>query len=152
MGTVLSIHISSIKGVEKNTVGEAKVLEGWGLENDAHGGNWDRQVSIFPVEAMNKVPAEKYDEVINGGYTENITISGIALDQFSTNSLVQIGNEVLIQIKHVGKEKYKETGRPYIVSREGRFGVILKGGNIKTGDVVSLVECGSAAVTMNKNF
>ena len=139
MGTVLSIHISSMKGIEKNSITEVKVIENWGLENDAHGGNGDRQVSLLPIEAMSKVPAEKYDEVINGGYTENITVSGIPLDLFSANSFVQIGNEVLIQIKHVGKEQYKEQGRPYIVSREGRFGIILKGGNIKTGDVVSLV-------------
>lgn len=139
-GTVLSIHISPIKGIEKNNVSEVNVLEDWGLENDAHGGNWDRQVSIFPIEAMSKVPDKMYDEVVNGGYTENITVSGIPLDQFSANSLVQIGNQVLIQVKHVGKEKYKEHGRPYIVSREGRFGIILKGGSIKVGDMVRLFE------------
>jgi len=139
-GIVLSIHISSVRGVEKNNVSESNVLQGWGLENDAHGGNWDRQVSLFPIEAMTKVPDEKYDEVINGGYTENITISGIPLKHFSANSLVQIGNEVLIQIKHVGKEKSKEHGRPYIVSREGRFGIIVKGGIIKSGDMVILVD------------
>ncbi|HML33770.1 MULTISPECIES: MOSC domain-containing protein [Sporomusa] len=140
MGTVLSIHISSSKGIEKNSINRVKVIEHWGLENDAHGGNWDRQVSLFPIEAMNKVPAEKYDEVINGGYTENITVSGIPLEQFSANSFVQIGNEVLIQIKHVGKEQYKEQGRPYIVSREGRFGIILKGGYINIGDTVFLTD------------
>lgn len=140
MGTVLSIHTSSIRGVEKNSINEVKVIENWGLENDAHGGNWDRQVSIFPIEAMSKVPAEKYDEVVNGGYTENITVSGIPLDEFTANSLVQIGNDVLIQIKYIGKEEFKEHDRPYIVSREGRFGIIVKGGHIKTGDVVSLIK------------
>ena len=71
-------------------------------------------MSIFPIEALSKVPAEKYDEVLNGGYTENITVSGISLEQFSINSLVQIGSEVLIQIRQIGKE-YKEYGRHYIV-------------------------------------
>lgn len=140
MGTVLSIHISPLRGTDKNSVNEVKVLTGWGLENDAHGGDWDRQVSLFPVEALSKVPAEKYDEVINGGYTENITVSGIPPEHFSAGSFIRIGNEVLIQIKHVGKEEYKEHGRPYIVSREGRFGVVLRGGIIKAGDEAILVK------------
>ena len=136
MGTVLSINISSNKGTEKKSVDEAKVLEGWGLENDAHAGAWDRQVSIFPVEALAKVLPKKHDEVINGGYTENISISGIPPEELSVNTVLQIGNEILIQIKHIGKEEFKEHGRPYIVSREGRFGVVLKGGTIRVGDKV----------------
>jgi len=138
MGTVLSIHIGPTRGTEKNSVDEAKVLEGWGLENDAHGGDWDRQVSIFPIEALIKVPPEKYNEVINGGYTENVTISCIPPERLSVNEIVQIGNDVSIQIRHVGKEELKENGRPYIVSREGRFGVVLKGGIIKVGDKVRI--------------
>lgn len=140
MGTVLSINISSAKGSEKNAVKTAKLIEGWGVENDAHAGAWDRQVSIFPVEALAKVPPEKYSEVINGGYTENITISGLDLAKFSTDSMVRIGKDALIQVKHVGKEEFKEYGRPYIVSREGRFGIVLKGGTIRVGDSVSIVE------------
>jgi MOSC domain-containing protein YiiM len=140
LGTVLSINKSSQKGVEKEAISEAKVLEGWGLENDAHAGNWDRQVSIFPVEALEKVPAEKYEEVMNGGYTENITVSGVPLDRFGVGSVVQIGKDVLIEIKHIGKEVFKEHDRPYIVSREGRFGIVLQGGTIKVGDSISLLK------------
>jgi MOSC domain-containing protein YiiM len=139
MGVVLSINKSLAKGIEKEAINEASVLEGWGIENDAHAGHGDRQVSIFPVEALEKVPIDKYNEVINGGYTENITISGLPLDQFLIDSVVQIGSEVLIEIKHIGKEKFKEHGRPYIVSREGRFGIVLKGGNIRVGDKISLL-------------
>lgn len=139
MGTVLSIHISPVKGVVKDTVEMAKVIENWGLENDAHAGNWDRQVSIFPVEAMEKVPPEKIAEVSGAGYTENITVSGIPLEQFSVGSKIRIGDEVLIEVKYVGKEVFKEHDRPYIVSREGRFGVVLKGGVIRKDDTARLV-------------
>lgn len=139
MGTVLSIHISVNRGIEKTSIKEATAIANWGLENDAHGGSWDRQVSIFPNEAMENVPPEKYAEVASGGYTENITTSGIPLEHFTANSNIQIGNTVLIQIRRIGKEIYEEHGRPYIISREGRFGVILKGGIIKVGDTVKLV-------------
>lgn len=140
MGTVLSIHISSRRGIEKTTIAEAVAVVSWGLEHDAHGGNWDRQVSIFPAEAMECVPKEKLEEVASGGYTENITISGVSLEKLKANSTVQIGDNVLIQIRHIGKAEPEEHGRPYIVSRQGRFGVILKGGIIRAGDAVKLVE------------
>jgi len=137
MGKVVSININSQKGIEKNPVTEVMVIEDWGLENDAHAGHWDRQVSIFPVEALEKVPPEKMAEVMNGGYTENFTISGLSLEKLSVGAVVRIG-QAEIEILHIGKEEFKEHGRPYIVSREGRFGKVIKGGKVKIGDSVSL--------------
>lgn len=67
MGNVLSIHVSAERGILKTDVAEVKVLEGWGLEGDAHGGEWDRQVSIFPVEALDKVPQEKKRRFLRTG-------------------------------------------------------------------------------------
>ena len=139
MGTVLSVNVSQIKGIDKNRVDRAMAIAGFGLKDDAHAGEWDRQISIFPIEALAIVPPEKYDEVTLGGYTENITVSGIPLDQFIENSVVQIGSEVVIQIKHVGKDEFKEAGRPYIVSREGRFGIVVQGGTITVGDAINLL-------------
>ncbi|BAF58761.1 MAG: MOSC domain-containing protein [Pelotomaculum sp.] len=138
MGKVLSINVSAEKGIEKTSVEEIEVVEGWGLKGDAHGGDWDRQVSIFPVEALSKVPDNKMAEVLNGGYTENFTISGVPLEQLAVGRTVELG-EARVKILHVGKEEFKEHGRPYIVSREGRFGRVVKGGKVKTGDEVRLI-------------
>jgi MOSC domain-containing protein YiiM len=77
VGKVISINISSKRGVDKASVGEVMVVEGWGLEGDAHGGDWDRQVSILPAETLERVPQHKVDEVLKGGYTENFTVLGI---------------------------------------------------------------------------
>lgn len=138
-GTVLSLNISDVRGVEKNCVPEVEIVEGWGVKDDAHGGDWDAQVSIFPVEAIAKVPPEKWDEVNNGGYTENVTISGIDLDELTPGRTVQLGPQAQVRIHHVGKQQYKEFHRHYIVSREGRFCVVVKGGRIKVGDEVKLL-------------
>ena len=135
MGEVLSINISSEKGTEKNSIQRAIAVEDWGIKGDAHAGHWSRQVSIFPVEALEKVPDDKREEVLAGGYTENITINGVDLNELSVGSLWQIG-EAVIRIMHIGKDEFKEQGRPYIVSREGRFGEVVKGGQIKIGDDV----------------
>jgi len=134
-GEVISINISEKRGTEKKQVPEANLIAGFGVEGDAHGGDWDRQISIFPVEALVKVPEEKKEEVLNGGYTENITIQGLSLEDLSIGSRVKIGSAE-VDILHIGKDEYKEHGRPYIVSREGRFGRVVKSGKISIGDQV----------------
>lgn len=138
MGEVLSINISNVRGVEKSSVPEVKVIEGWGLEGDAHGGDWSKQVSIFPVEALAKVPPHKKEEVLSASYTENFTISGLSPQLLTVGSQVQLG-EAIIEIYYVGKEEFKEHGRPYIVSREGRFGKVIRGGIVRQGDKVELI-------------
>ncbi len=140
MGKILSLNISAARGIDKTSVPEAEVIRGWGLKGDAHGGDWDRHVSIFPVEALSKVPPEKWDEVNGGGYTENITISGIPLDRLTAGKTVKVGETASIKILYIGKEEFKEKGRPYIVSREGRFGTVVTGGAVKVGDRVEVVD------------
>ncbi len=117
---------------------EINLIAGFGLEGDAHGGDWDRQISIFPVEALERVPEEKIEEVLNGGYTENITMQGIPLKDLSIGTKVKIGSAV-VSILHIGKDEYKEHGRPYIVSREGRFGRVIVSGRVKIGDKIQVI-------------
>ncbi|MCL5290240.1 MAG: ankyrin repeat domain-containing protein [Firmicutes bacterium] len=137
MGKVVAINISNERGTEKRSVGQVEVIEGWGLEGDAHGGDWDRQVSILPVESLENVPPEKKEEVLGGGYTENFTIEGVDPAELAVGNFVNLGQAV-IKILYIGKEQYKNHGRPYIVSREGRFGRVFKGGLVKVGDGVSV--------------
>lgn len=138
MGKVVSLNISETRGIVKTRVSTVNAIKGRGIEGDAHAGDWDRQVSVFPVEALEKVPSEKKTEVETGGYTENITISGISLEDLSVGTVVKIG-EALVEIFHVGKDEFKEHGRPYIVSREGRFGRVIESGKISIGDMVTIV-------------
>lgn len=35
---ILSINIGAVRGIEKTSVPEAQINEGWGLVGDAHGG------------------------------------------------------------------------------------------------------------------
>ncbi|BCZ44434.1 molybdenum cofactor sulfurase [Clostridium gelidum] len=138
MGKVVSLNISDKRGTEKKQVVSVNAIEGFGIEGDAHAGDWDKQVSLLSIEALDKVPIDKIEEVEKGGFTENITVSGISLHEQNVGSLVRIG-EAIIKILHIGKEEYKEYGRPYIVSREGRFGIVIKGGKINIGDSVEII-------------
>ena len=51
---------------------------------------------------------------------------------------IQLG-ESIIEIYSVGKEQFKEHCRPYIVSREGRFGRVIQGGLVRVGDQAEVI-------------
>jgi MOSC domain-containing protein YiiM len=137
-GKVVAVNTAEKRGIPKKNVGEGYLREGWGLEGDAHAGAWDRQISVFPLEAMHLVPPDIRPTIAEDDYSENITIEGIPLAKLKVGRQLLIG-EAEVQICHIGKEKFKETGRPYIVSREGRFGTVTKSGKVAAGDSVILL-------------
>jgi MOSC domain-containing protein YiiM len=137
-GRVIAVNKADKRGVLKKNVGEAYLREGWGLEGDAHAGAGERQVSILPLEAMALVPPAVRATIAADDYTENITMEGIALDELVVGRRLRIG-EAEVVICHIGKEQPKEAGKPYIVSREGRFGRIIKSGKVAVGDIVLLL-------------
>ncbi len=137
-GKVIRINISKDRGVIKDSVDTVMILENWGLEGDGHAGDWENQVSIFPVEGLERVPEDMKQEVMNGGYTENFTIEGIPLDSLSVGAKLKIG-DAEIKIFKIGKDQFKPHDRHYIVSREGRFGKVLKSGTVSVGDEIYII-------------
>ena len=134
-GRVVAVNSAEHKGVPKRNIEGGYLREGWGLAGDAHAGDWDRQISIFPLEALALVPPDIKPTIAEGEYSENITIEGIPLDELGIRKKLQIG-KAEITICHIGKEHPKDTGRPYIVSREGRFGKVTRSGKVAVGDAV----------------
>ena len=75
-GTVKAVCTSSVKGVRKEPVKEARLIEDYGIEKDAHAGKWHRQVSLLSwekVQEFNKSGAG----VSDGDFGENLLVSGI---------------------------------------------------------------------------
>jgi MOSC domain-containing protein YiiM len=138
-GKVIAVNKAEQRGIPKKDVKEGFLRKGWGLEGDAHAGAWDRQISIFPLEAMSLVPPDIMPTIAEGDFSENITIEGLPLDELGIGRRLQIG-EAEVVIRHIGKEKPKPEGRPYIVSREGRFGQVVKSGRIAVGDSITILE------------
>jgi MOSC domain-containing protein YiiM len=138
-GRVIAVNKAEQRGIPKKDVKEGFLRKGWGLEGDAHAGAWDRQISIFPLEAMSLVPPDIMPTIAEGDFSENITIEGLPLDELGIGRRLQIG-EAEVVIRHIGKEKPKPEGRPYIVSREGRFGQVVKSGRIAVGDSITILE------------
>lgn len=138
-GRVIAVNKAPNRGMPKENVGVGYLREGWGLEGDGHAGPGSRQVSILPIEAMGLVPQEMRGSVVSDAYTENITIAGVPLERLGVGVRLRLG-EAEVLIRHIGKEVPKESGRPYIVSRQGRFGEVTKGGMVRVGDEVTPVD------------
>ena len=75
MGKVMAICISEIRGVQKKNVHTARLIENWGVEHDAHAGNWHRQVSLLSYETIQDFNRQGAG-VIDGAFGENLVISG----------------------------------------------------------------------------
>lgn len=143
-GKVIAINQSKEKGVMKTTIGEGGFIENFGLEGDAHGGNWHRQVSLLGQESIDKMVAMGAGALVPGNFAENITTEGIILYELPVGTVLKIG--VTIQeVTQIGKACHKscEIARKVgdcIMPREGIFTKVLKGGIVKPDDVIEVVE------------
>ncbi len=137
MGKVVAICISEKRGTAKKNVGECNIIEGYGLENDAHGGNWHRQVSLLSYNKVLDFNA-KGGAVEDGAFGENILVEGIDFKTLPIGSKFKC-NDVVLELTQVGKEChahceiYKRVG-DCIMPREGVFAKVINGGKIKVGD------------------
>jgi len=142
-GKVLSVNISEHKGEKKKAVGEAYVKTGFGLEKDAHGGFWHRQVSLLPMESINKMK-DMGVAVDCGDFAENLTIEGIDLFKLPISSRLEIG-EAMLEITQIGKECHnkgcsiKKAVGTCVMPVEGVFARVINSGWVRVGDAITLV-------------
>ena len=142
MGKVLAICISEKKGTLKNEINEAKFIEDFGIENDAHAGKWHRQVSLLSFEKIEDFKA-RGARIENGAFGENLIVSGFDFKTLPLGTRFQIG-DALLEMTQIGKEChshceiFKRMGE-CIMPREGVFAVVLRGGTIQKGDTIELV-------------
>ncbi len=144
-GKVVAVCTSEKKGVRKRNIGEANLIENFGLENDAHAGYWHRQVSFLAQESIERAREKWGLQVSFGDFAENITTSGIDLLALQIGDRLEIEGEIVIEITqkgkecHIGCEIMKLTGK-CIFPLEGIFGRVLKGGIIRTGQEITVLE------------
>ena len=138
-GEVIAVCISEKKGTEKINIHSCEVIEGFGLKNDAHGGNWHRQVSLLSHEKIEDFKT-RGGFVEKGAFGENIIVSGIDLRNLPVGTIIKI-NEVVLEVTQIGKECHSHCEIFHrvgdcIMPREGIFTKVIKGGFIKEGDTV----------------
>ena len=142
-GKIVAVCISDEKGVQKTSVGSARLIVDHGIENDAHAGPWHRQVSILADESIEKMRKKGLD-LSYGDFGENIVTQGINLLELGIGARIKLGGSVVGELTQIGKvchdrcAIYHQTG-DCIMPREGIFIRILSGGEIAVGDTVSVI-------------
>lgn len=142
MGKIHAICISEKRGTQKHTVPEANFLAHWGIEHDAHAGDWHRQVSLLGLEKIEEFRAKGAD-VAFGAFGENLVVEGFDFRMLPVGSRFRCG-EVELRMTQIGKqchahcEIYHRVG-DCIMPREGVFAEVVHGGIIHVGDELTLL-------------
>jgi MOSC domain-containing protein YiiM len=137
-GKIISVNVSEATGVKKSDVGECLVLEGHGLEGDAHAGDWHRQVSLLAMESIDKMKDRGLD-VRPGDFAENLTTQGIELVSLPVGTRLKVGEVALLEVSQIGKECTEPCAIYYqvgdcVMPREGIFAVVVEAGRVSVGD------------------
>jgi molybdenum cofactor synthesis domain-containing protein len=143
MASVVSVNISKKKGTIKHPVESIQLRIGLGIEEDAHAGDWHRQVSLLDLSSFNKMTTKATVELKPGIFAENITTEGIDLWSLPIGTQLEIG-DALLEITQIGKEchqhcqVFRQVG-DCVMPREGIFAIVLQEGELKAGQAIKII-------------
>ena len=144
-GVVVSLNISTRKGVNKEPVPEVRLRIDHGIEGDAHAGKWHRQVSLLAEESIDFMRAKGLD-LDPGAFAENITTRGLDLCRLPVGSRLLIGGTEL-EVTQIGKKChqgcaiFQQVG-DCIMPREGIFATVIREGMVRCGDRIEVWAAG----------
>ncbi|MGF6907228.1 MOSC domain-containing protein [Fusobacterium sp. PH5-44] len=145
MGKVIAVCISEKKGTAKINIFTGNFIKDFGLENDAHGGNWHRQVSLISYDKVKEFN-DRGAKVDFGAFGENLVVEGIDFKNIPIGTRF-VCNSVILELTQIGKEChdrcaiYEKMG-DCIMPREGVFAIVLEGGKISVGDSLEIDNIG----------
>lgn len=142
MGKVLAVCISKVRGTQKENIKTALFIENYGIEQDAHAGNWHRQVSLLSYEKI-KDFNDRGADVVDGAFGENLIVSGFDFKELPVGTRFVCG-DVILEMTQIGKkchsgcEIFQKMGE-CIMPTEGVFAKVLQGGRISVGDEMVMI-------------
>lgn len=140
---ITSVCRSEKRGTVKINVQRGMLLENFGLEHDAHGGNWHRQISLLSQDSIDAFNARGAN-VSAGAFGENLTVSNLDLKTLPVGMRLKIGKDAVLEITQIGKtchtscEIAQRMGE-CIMPREGVFARVLHGGEVAVDDEVQVI-------------
>ncbi|WP_457552517.1 MOSC domain-containing protein [Desulfobacula sp.] len=140
---IVSIAVSDKRGTIKKCIETAELIENHGIKDDAHAGDWHRQLSFLASESIEKASSQDF-KLNFGDFAENIATTGIDWKNQPIGQVFKLGEKALVEITQIGKECHKKCTIYYrtgdcIMPKEGVFAKILTGGIIKVGDDIACV-------------
>lgn len=163
---VLSVNKSPIHSIIKTPCSSVKIVEGLGMENDVHAGKtvkhrYDaaktpnkpnlRQIHLIQYELYQELN-KKGISVSPGDLGENITTKHIDLFNLPKGTLLQVGDECVIQITGLRapcgqlNRVYKGLKQAVMVTdqkgesvlKAGVFAIVLKSGVVMQNDTIAV--------------
>ena len=167
LGTVFAVSRSENYTFSKRVVNCIQLIEGEGVDGDAHRGvtvkhrsrmRADptqpnlRQVHLIHHELIQELQQQGFD-VHPATMGENITTSGIDILSLPTGAILEIGSDAKVEITGlrnpcVQLDKYQKGLMTAVLDRDangnlirkaGVMGIVLKGGEVKSGDQIKIV-------------
>jgi MOSC domain-containing protein YiiM len=163
--TVLSVHLSDKHAFSKGPRDSIRLIENWGVEGDSHAGLNDQH--LYHIKRFGHIPnlrqvhliqAETLDDLNRKGFAvspgdlgENICTREVDLLALPTGTLLSLGPDALIELTGLRNpcvqiENFRsgllsqlvERRAAGLVRRCGVMSIVLKGGEVKPGDAVSI--------------
>ena len=151
VGTVMSVNTSPKKGMRKAPAesGSIELVADYGVKEDAHAGDWHRQVSFLAEESI-QVARDHGLDVGYGDFAENITTKGINVKGMPLGTLLQVGT-AKVEVSQIGKVCHTRCAIYYLAGdcifpREGIFGWVVEPGVVRAGDEVRVLALGNGEV------
>ena len=164
--TVEAVSRSEKYTFSKPTQTEIHLIEGFGVEGDAHAGktvkhrylmNKDatrpnlRQVHLIGIELLNKLNADGFS-VAPGQLGENITTRGIDLLSLPTGTKLQLGSTAVVELtalrnpchqiddfqKGLLKAVLDQDDEGNLIRKTGVMSIVLTSGMVRPGDEISI--------------
>lgn len=142
VGRIIAVCLSKSKGERKTDVGRAVLIGHHGLEGDAHAGSPGREVSLLSTASIDKMRAKGL-AVGPGDFAENLTVEGIDLPSLPVGARLALSAGPILRVTQIGKKCharcaiYEQAG-DCVMPREGVFAEVLLGGEVRTGDELTV--------------
>ena len=103
----MAVNVSGKRGEIKHNINEAFIKENYGLETDAHSGDWHRQVSLLSLSSFDKMRKMGAIGLDYGVFAENITVGGLDVATLPLQSKIKVG-EAILEVTQIGKECHNQ--------------------------------------------
>lgn len=163
-GRVVAVSVSGTHTMSKPNVSRIRLLEGLGVEGDAHSGKTVKhrsRVARDPTQAnlrqVHLIHAELHDELAAKGFAvtpgmmgENVTTRGVDLLGLPQGARLHLGDGAIVEVTGLRNPCYQLDGLQKglmaatldkdadgnLIRKAGVMGIVIAGGDVAAGDAI----------------